>query len=102
MPDLSVVRLQTKFEIVSYSNQESGREMKNNNLKSLQAKLLIWQESVDAVLGVVSSNIVSMAMLIGTMTIALTPAIFTGYAVYSLTVALWGHNLSLVTGIILR
>lgn len=69
-------------------------------LKKLQNQTYVWQESVDIVLGVISSNIVSLFMLIGTVTIAIVPAIFTGFAVYSLTVDIWGYWLSFTAGVV--
>jgi hypothetical protein len=73
--------------------------LNQESLKRLQEKSYIWQESVDIVLGVISANIVSMFMLLGTVIIALVPAIFTGYAVYSITLDVWGFGLSFFTGL---
>lgn len=60
--------------------------------------LLIEQDLVDVTLGTLSSNIISLAMLLGTLTIAAIPALFTGYSVFILTSSQWSPQMSTFAG----
>lgn len=64
-------------------------------LENYKEKLLIEQDVVDSTLGMISSNIVSGAMLFGTVTIAAVPALFTGFSIYKLTLPLWQETMAL-------
>lgn len=66
----------------------------HQRLQTYKEGLLIEQDIVDSTLGTISQNIVSLAMLLGTLTVAAVPALFTGYSIYALTAEVWGETMA--------
>jgi hypothetical protein len=70
----------------------------NEKTKNYKGFLLLEQDIVDSTLATLSSNLVSLAMLLGTLTVAAVPALFTGYSIYSLTLSTWGEWMAVSAG----
>lgn len=70
----------------------------NETIKKYKGLLLLEQDVVDSTLATLTSNLVSLAMLLGTLTVAAVPALFTGYSIYSLTLDTWGESMAISAG----